>query len=179
MKTIMAVLGACGLGSALLACAVGAGGVGATSADGVLLGTFDSRAVAIAYYNSPPFQEELAEAFAELEAAKAAADTERVAELEAYGSALQESMHAQGFSTAPVDDILARIESELPAIARAAGVDVIVSEWQLVYRALGAQAIDVTMALVDALKPDAKGRKAALEIMEQEPAPMGELAHDH
>ena len=39
------------------------------------------------------------------------------ADLNALGPAMQQRFHHQGFGGAPVDDILARIEDRLPAIA--------------------------------------------------------------
>jgi hypothetical protein len=66
------------------------------------IGTFDSRAVAIAFYRSAEFQEDTRGLMMELEEAKAAGDEERVKELEALFPALQHRMHQQGFSTASV-----------------------------------------------------------------------------
>ena len=70
----------------------------------LVLGTFDSRSVAIAYANSETFRSHLADLHDQLADARAEGDTQRVAELEAYGPALQARLHAQGFSTASVAD---------------------------------------------------------------------------
>ena len=58
-------------------------------------------------------------------------------------------------------------------------VDAIVSKWDLVYRRPTAELVDVTELLVDAMQPDARGRKSALEILAQPPIPEDELDHDH
>ena len=76
------------------------------------MGTFDSRAVAVAYVRSDAFADSMRALQADLERAKTAGDEERVAELEAMGPAMQKRIHAQGFGTAPVDDVVARIEDE-------------------------------------------------------------------
>ena len=103
----------------------------------VVVGTFDSRAIAVAYIRSDANAELLYQMRAEVESAlaeaRAAGDDARVAELEQRGPALQRKYHEQGFSTAPVDDILVHVEDRLAHIAKEAGVDVLVSKWALAY----------------------------------------------
>lgn len=89
----------------------------------ILVGTFDSRAVAIAYYRTETHANYINDLKAERAKAKAAGDEERVKELSAKGKAWQELANKQGFSTWPVDDILETIKGKLPEIAEQAGVD--------------------------------------------------------
>lgn len=149
------------------------GGPGAE--DALVLGTFDSRGVAVAYVRSPAFAAVLQEMRADLERARAAGDEERVAQLEAEGPALQQVVHEQGFGTAPVDDILEHIADELPAIAQAAGVDVIVSRWQLAYRHPGARTVDVTDQLVAEFEPDEQTLQVIRELLESDPVLLSEI----
>ncbi len=141
----------------------------------VRLGTFDSRVVAIAFYRSEMFQESLAEVRAAHEKASAAGDSETTAALEQDMRAKQEHIHRQGFSTAPVDEIIARIEAQLPRIAQEAGVDVIVSKWKLAYRSSSAQVTDVSMRLAAEFKPDEATRKILLQIPSTQPVSLAEL----
>ena len=143
----------------------------------VVLGTFDSRAIAVAYVSSDAFSERLHELRATLELAREAGDAERVAELEALGPAMQRQIHQQGFGTAAVDDILARIEDRIPGIAKAAGVDVIVSKWNLVYRNPAARSVDVTYQLIAPFAPDEATLKTIKELLAQEPVPIEDLDH--
>ena len=53
---------------------------------------------------------------AEYKKAKAKGNSKRVEELKAWGEVQQVLLHKQAFSTAPVDDILAHISDQLPAI---------------------------------------------------------------
>jgi hypothetical protein len=129
---------------------------------GVRLGVFDSRALAMAHYRSEAFRAHMGALFEELATAKAAGDSLRVAELERQGPEMQAMVHKQGFGTYPVDNILEMIENELPDIAAAAGVDVIVSKWQVVHQAAGFELIDVTAALVQPFAPD----EETLEVIE-------------
>lgn len=182
MKKLHASLGM--LLGGLLVLTLGAQGVRATSeAPRVVVGTFDSRAVAIACIRSEASADYLralqADVERALERARAAGDTALAADLEALGPAMQERMHQQGFGTAPVDDILARIADRLPALAQEAGVDVIVSKWGLAYRAPGASFVDVTERLAAAFEPDEATWKVLREVVETEPVPSHESQGDH
>jgi len=139
------------------------------------IGVYDSRAIAVAFLNSPAYKasdgKKLAEVMAELGKAKAAGDRKQVAELEAWGKAQQALLHQQGFSTAPVDGMLEHIKGQMPGIAKAAGVEAIVSKWDK--RALAerksAELVDVTMALVDAFHPTERQRRFAVEVQTRDP----------
>ncbi|TDJ71199.1 MAG: hypothetical protein E2O39_08740 [Planctomycetota bacterium] len=144
----------------------------------VVVGTFDSRAVLMAYVGSDAFKDSMEELYADLARAKAAGDEKRIAELEAFGPELQQRIHRQGFGTAPVDDIIARIADELPAIAAEAGVEVIVSKWALAYRGPTAQFVDVTDLLTAEFDPSAETLQGIREIVAQEPVPLDQLG-DH
>ncbi len=149
----------------------------------VVVGTFDSRAVAVAYLQSDVFRDYLVAQQANvarvLERAKTAGDDELVAELGALGPAMQKRLHEQGFGTAPVDDIIARIEDKLPDIAEEAGVDVIVSKWTLTYRSPAAKFVDVTGLIAAEFDPDERTLKMIQSTVETEPIPLDEIEHDH
>lgn len=142
---------------------------------GVTLGTFDSRAVTIAYANSAGFVAYLSGLRQELNDAQAAGDDARVAELEAFGPALQAQLHRQGFSTGSVSNILEPLQDRLPAIARAAGVEVILSKWDIVYRAPSAAIVDVTHLLVAEFDPDEDTLRSIAQCMELDPIPLEEI----
>lgn len=149
----------------------------------VVVGTFDSRAVAIAYVRSAAFgefvQEKKAEVDRDLERARAAGDDERVAELEAFGPAMQMRIHRQGFGAAPIDDIMILIKDELPGIAEEAGVDVIVSKWVVAYQRPDAKVVDVTDRLAAAFDPDEQTLEVIRDIVRSEPVPLDQLTDDH
>jgi len=112
----------------------------------------------------------------EHEKARAAGDQKRVAQLEAQGAERQRLMHKQGFSAAPVDDILEQIEDRLPAIKQKAGVDAVVSKWDkdALAKRSSAERVDVTMELVDAFKPSERQPRSAIEIQEHKPIPLSQ-----
>ncbi|MFH1080758.1 MAG: hypothetical protein V1766_10975 [Pseudomonadota bacterium] len=138
------------------------------------IGTYDSRAVAVAYAGSALHNKSISTLMRDHEKVKAAEDQKRVAALEVEGAARQQLMHKQGFSTAPVDNILEQIKGRLPAIKEEAGVTDLVSKWDKASLAKykDAELVDVTMALVDAFSPNDRQRKSAIEIQKHDPIPL-------
>lgn len=146
----------------------------------VRVGTFDSRAVAMAYVRSEAFERRFKALKAEHEKAKAAGDQKRVEELEAQGREGQELVHKQGFGTWPVDNILDIIREEIPGIAKQAGVDVVVSKWDVVYQRSGVELVDVTDLMVQPFDPDESTLKLIQEVLKGDPVPLEELEnHKH
>lgn len=149
-------------------------------ADEIRIGTFDSRALAMAWYRSPTFKEQMSELHAAHQRARASGDEERVKELEARGPTMQDLMHKQGFGTWPVDNILEKIKDEIPGIAEQAGVSVIVSKWDIVHQTSGIEFVDVTDQMVAPFEPDEATRKVIEEIREKKPVPLEQLEnHQH
>ena len=145
------------------------------------IGTYDTRVVAMAYCFSPACKAEEGEAVAacnaELAKAKASGDEKQVAVVETKYSELiktQIRRHKQVFSTAPIDDVLVHIRDQMPEIAKAAGVDAIVSKWdkKALERHEGAEMVDVTEAMAKALRPPEEDLKAALEVRWKDPIPL-------
>lgn len=158
----------------------------AAADEAVRIGVYDSRSVAIAFVGSEVYQKTrgklLASKMGERRRAKEEGNRKKVAELEAWGKAQQERLHQQGFSTAPVDDILALIKDRLPAIRKEARVEHLVSKWdrETLQGLAGAEQVDVTMQLIEAFEPNEKQKKSAVEIQKHEPVPLEEMKnHDH
>jgi hypothetical protein len=135
------------------------------------IGVYDSRAVAVAYAGSGVHNQLMGALTAEFQRAKSQGDQTRTAELEAEGRARQKRLHMQGFSTEPVDDILAQIKDALPPIMRQAGVSALVSKWNKdgLAKHASAEQVDVTGALIDAFIPNERQRKGAIEIQKHAP----------
>jgi hypothetical protein len=139
------------------------------------IGTFDSRAVATAFYRSAEFQESARALWTELEEAKKSGDEWRVRELEAYGPAMQHRMHQQGFSTGSVMEIMEKISDALPEIAREADVSVIVSKWEVTYQSSAADLVDLTPQLVALFDPSEQTLMIVESYKASAPAPMDQL----
>lgn len=148
----------------------------------VKVGVYDSRAVAVAFAHSAQNRAVLEDLVRRRDEAKKANADADVAALEARGAALQERLHRQGFSTASIADILKSIERELPAIAQAADVDVLMSKWDVAYRAEDIEFVDVTNAMLAPFAPTDQVRTMIDSLLEQEPLPLYEHdwdAHQH
>ena len=139
------------------------------------VGLFDSRAVALAWGRSEAFEKQLSDMTAEHKKAKAAGDTKRIARLEKAGSQAQDRGHKQVFGNEPIDDVLERIAKDLPRIAKSAGVDIIVSKWEIAYQKRSAKFVDVTWEMVDLFEPDEKTVKIARDLVKRKPVSSEEL----
>lgn len=133
------------------------------------VGVYDSRGIAIAYAHSHFNDAWYHKMKARLDAAEAAGDEQTVKELKEAGESKQAKQHLQGFGTAPVHDYLERVKDELPQVAQAAGVDVIVSKWELDYLAADAETVDVTMELAKLFEPSERAWKSIQSLGQWKP----------
>ena len=146
----------------------------------VRVGTFDSRAIAIAHYRTKAHASYIEGLKAKRAKAAAAVDKERVKALEAEGEASQELAHKQGFSTWPVNNLLEKIKGKIPEIAKQANVDLIVSKWDIAYQRSGVEFIDVTDVMVKIYNPDAQTLEILEQLKTQDPVSLEELEkHKH
>ena len=131
-------------------------GVGETAekaekASPVVVGTFDSRAVAMAYGHAV-----LAGRMPHTEAPKPVA-------------------FRQGFGKGDVSEQLDHIRDEIPKIAEEAGVDVIVSKWAIEYHGPNVRFVDVTEALIQPFKPTDETLEIIQDIRKVPPASEKEI----
>jgi hypothetical protein len=135
------------------------------------IGVYDSRAIAVAFAGSPEFAKKFQELKTQHQKAEESGNLQDAAKLKAEGKAWQEKLHEQGFSTAPVDDLLLHITNALPEIQKSAGVTSMLSKWDEagLQKHPGAETVDLTMRLVDAFHPNEKQRNYAAEIQKHQP----------
>jgi hypothetical protein len=139
------------------------------------VGTFDSRAIAIAYARSELHAPDMKNLRAKYEKAKAEKDEKTIKECEAEGPAQQQILHQQGFSIASVADILEKVKADLPKVAQETGVDLIVSKWEVAHAEPSIEIVDVTANLVKLFKPDERTLKILEELSKQPPVPLLDL----
>jgi len=155
----------------------------------VRIGVYDSRAVAVAYCGTPLHEAEIKTLDEALKEAKATGIPEKIRDCDTAVWDARKRLHRQGFSTFPVDDILAKITNEVAAIKAQANVSVLVSKWDKAGLAKfkHAERVDVTAQLVDAFHPNDRQRKYAVDIQTKKPiSPKqiekvieAEMRHDH
>ncbi len=136
------------------------------------IGTYDSRAVALAWYNSAEGRNDLGALHAALREAKARKNAARITELEALGPARQQLMHQQVFSNGSILNLLPALGQRIEAAAKAAGVAVAVSRWEVAWNDASIERVDLTAAIVDAIAPDAKARRWIADMKTKEPLPL-------
>jgi hypothetical protein len=147
-------------------------------APGLRVGTFDSRAVALAYYRSPDGLDRMKPEWdRQLRDAEAAGDSARVKELKLFMPSFQHLLHQQVFSTGSICNVLREIEDDLPGIAAEADVDLIVSRWELPYTAADVELIDVTPNLVALFELDEETAGFVAQIEDVEPMPLEEMLY--
>ena len=139
------------------------------------IGVYDSRGITIAWAHSEEFKQEDAKLKADFEQAKAKGDTAQARKLEKEGQTMGLGVHLRGFSTAGAGDLLRKVADGLPAVAREAGVALIVSKWELAYMDPGVEVVDVTVPLAKLFKPDEETFKYLDELVAQKPVPLDEL----
>src|ERR1039457_1735470 len=142
------------------------------------IGVYDSRAIAGASGNSAEIRKVLDAVKADYQKAKEAKDDKRVKEIETQMKAQQRRAHEQGFSTGSVANIMARIKDSLPEVAKKAGVDLIVSKWEVNNQSPGIKVVDVTDDLVALFHVSAKGLEWAKGVKTQAPIPIEKIADD-
>jgi hypothetical protein len=141
----------------------------------VRVGTYDNRAIAVAYTSSK--YNNVSELMRDHEEAKRAGDKKRALELEEQGAKRQRQLHRQGFGRVPVDDLLAPVADKLPAMARDAGVDLIA--WHCNWTGPGVEVVDVTDALVRLYEPSEKALGWIADLRKQAPLDLDEIEKSH
>lgn len=139
------------------------------------VGIFDSRGVALAYARSGLYAPVRRDLKAKYEKAKAENDEKTIKECEAEGPARHQVQMQQVFSVASVADILEAVKADLPNVAREAGVDIIVSKWEVVHKDPSIELVDVTANLVKLFKPDEATLKMLADMDKQPPVSLLEL----
>jgi hypothetical protein len=150
-----------------------------TNADGgkMRIGIYESRSIVAAYANTPLHKGEMKPLMDAYAKAKASGDTNKIKECEAAGKAVQRRVHRQAFSTAPVDDILEKIPTQVAQIKTHAQVTALVSKWDAATldKYPKAERVDLTKELVAALNPDERQQKNALRAKDHKPIPLDKI----
>lgn len=146
-----------------------------TPAQVLRVGTYDTRAIAIAHASSD--HNPVALKMREMKAAQAAGDKQKVRELEAWGQKHQEHLHYMGFSRFPVDELLAPVQGEVSGLAQRLDLDLIAPFVD--YRAGGVEIVDITGDLVAIYKPSDRTLESIRELGKHPPLPPEEVRHGH
>lgn len=127
-------------------------GICSTASSKQKIGVYDSRIVAIWYFNTQEFKESNSKKMQEYQEAKKNNDTNKMNELKDYFPLLQRVLHDKGFGRGSVATIMEKRKADIDAFAEAEKLTALVSMWELNYLAKGAEKVDVTLKLLKALK---------------------------
>ena len=172
MKRATCVLATCCFVFGGLACLAGRGAGDDKEPAKIRIGTYDSRAIAIAYAHSR--FNPVAEKTREFDKAKTAGDEAKMKELKAWGAEHQRQLHFQGFGRVPVDDLLQPLKDQIAKLAREKQLAAITMSCD--FTGEQAEVIDVTDDLVKLYDPPEKALKSVREIRKVKPIKLTELA---
>jgi hypothetical protein len=140
----------------------------------IRIGTYDPRAIAIAYAHSKYCQQVLAEHHRAYEAAKAAKDADAQKKEEDWGRSQQIRLHLQGFAGAPVDDLIKYVHKDVAKIAKDTDVDAITDTVD--YASPDVQQVDITDKLIALYHPSPQTLKMIANLRKIRPYPMEQIA---
>ncbi len=137
----------------------------------IRVGVYDSRAIAVAYCGSVFCKDYLRGIHKRYKAAKGRGDKKEIAKLKREAEEHQKRLHKQGFSVAPVDDLLKHIKKHLADIKKKSAVDVIVSKWdkKSLAKYKTATKKDITMVIVKAFNPEKRTLNIVKQIQTKKP----------
>jgi hypothetical protein len=137
------------------------------------IGTYDNRAITLAYVASRFHKDLMAEVDAAHKKAKDAGDKAKVKELEAWGGQYQRQLHFQGFGRTPVDDLLEQVKGQLAKLARDKKLAAITMSCD--FTSDQVELVDVTDDLVKLYDPSEETLQSVREIRKAKPVKLAEL----
>lgn len=158
----------------LLLCIIGviltSGSSKAENEESTRVGVFDSRAVAVAYAHSDFMKQKYKELKKQQQKAKENGNSEKAKEIRKRGKQMQKKLHKQGFGTASISNLLKPVKDKIPEIAEKAGVDIIVSKWDIEYKSSSAEIVDITEKIIKPFNPGKRVLKIISELSDNPPA---------
>lgn len=144
------------------------------------IGVFDSRAVAVAFYNSKfsDTQQIFQSLGSQMQEAKSKDDKEAISKLEREATLRQAMMHEQGFGKGSINNITETVKDKMTQLAKDENLSAIVSKWELVFNDTDVELVDVTEKIVDFFEPNEKIKSMTKEIMQSEPIKDAYLIED-
>ena len=137
----------------------------------VVVGVFDSRAIAVVYAASE-YQEKYLQGLKQrLDGATERKDVKKIERIRAEAKRRQTEFHLMAFASDSVKELFEPVADRLPEVAKKAGVDVIVSRWEMVHRDPSLKTVDVTRELAMLFDPDEKRLAIVDELKERKPLP--------
>ena len=119
----------------------------------VRVGTFDSRLVALAYYNSKDYDQFIADFNRQYKVAESKKDSITIKKMLIKGPVLQRMMNDRIFGKGSVNLILDNYKDKIDAVGKANNVNMIVSKWEVMYKTPGIEYVDLTWKIMAIWNP--------------------------
>jgi hypothetical protein len=131
----------------------------------VIVGTFDSRAVMMAYSHAVR-----AGRMPSIEAAETSDPNATPQQIKQRSIDRRRREFRQGFGMGDVSEYLDLIRDQIPKIAQKTGVDIIVSKWDIEYYDPKVKFLDVTEVLIQPFEPSKERLKIIQDVRKAPPA---------
>ncbi len=119
----------------------------------IRVGTFDSRLVALAYYNSKDYDKFISDFNRQYKVAESKKDSVTIKKMLVRGPVLQRMMNDRIFGKGSINLILDNYKDKLDAIGKANNVIMVVSKWEVGYKTPGLEFVDLTWKIMAIWNP--------------------------
>ncbi|MEI6681388.1 MAG: hypothetical protein WCO44_02110 [Bacteroidota bacterium] len=140
------------------------------------IGTFDSRIITFAWSRTDFLKQQMIRISQQSDSATKAHDTAKLKEVSVGAISFQHLLHLMVFSNGSAAWIMSLIKDKLPELARAEGVSVILSKWEVTFSDPSVEIVDLTAKVAQLFNPGENIDKMAAEISKQEPIPLREFS---
>ncbi|MBI5325724.1 MAG: hypothetical protein HZB41_10730 [Ignavibacteriae bacterium] len=133
------------------------------------IGVYDSRVIAICWFQSEEGQKNMKSLMDEFKTAKSKGDTVQAKKLEEKGQLTQRILHDKGFGRGSVAEIIENKLNELKELAKKEKLMAICSKWELNFSSPDVEVVDITMNVLDMFNATDKVKKMVEEMKGIEP----------
>ncbi|MCL5992494.1 MAG: hypothetical protein M1419_10415 [Bacteroidetes bacterium] len=133
------------------------------------IGVYDSRVIAICWFQSNEGQKDMMSLREEYNTAQAKGDTVTAKKLSEKGQLTQRILHDKGFGRGSVAEIIEKKLNELKELAKKEKLMAICSKWELNFSSPDVELVDITMNVLDMFKASDKVKKMVEEMKGIEP----------
>lgn len=119
----------------------------------IRIGTYDSRLIALSYYNSKDYEKFINAFKNSYAAAERSGDSAAMKKIIIRGDVLQRMMNDRIFGKGSVNLILDDYKTRMEAIGKVNKVSLIVSKWEIPYKSAELEVIDLTYQIMAIWSP--------------------------
>ena len=143
----------------------------------IRVGIYDSRFIAVAYYNSKYFKL-MPEVTQKMKTAKEKNDTTEMSNINKEMSLRQRFIHEQGFGKGSVCYIIEEMKDKISELAKNEKLNIIVSKWELNFKGSNVEIIDITEKIANLYEPTNNIKEMIKDFNNNEPVKEAFLLDD-